>query len=107
MEVPISKCDPEVVDRSSLLFQDLPSVCDNGTGILAGFAIQYGPLDYVEWRSEESRIGLRRRVLGGDYQYFIAFNVPGTDNIQASWDRGPIPVGATLHAEEEWEIFSY
>lgn len=107
MEVAARSCEIDVVDARAMSFLELPRVCDNGAGILAGFAIQRPPLDYAEWRNDDLRVGLRRQVLGGDYQYFIAFNVPGTDALQASWDHGPIPVGTTLHAEEEWELFSY
>lgn len=107
MEVAVRNCDIDVVGAHTMSFLDLPRVCDNGAGILAGFAIQRPPLDYAEWRNDELRVGLRRQILGGDYQYLIAFNVPGADALQASWDHGPIPVGSTLHAEEEWELFSY
>lgn len=104
----IDGCRTANVNASGLLFQDLAPTCNNGAGIFVGFATQSPPLGIAEWRNDRLRIGLRRTILGGNYLRVLAFNAPGADNLQPSWDNGgTIGPGMRLHAEEEWTIFQY
>jgi hypothetical protein len=105
----IDGCQTQNVSSTGLLFQELSPTCHNGAGIFVGFAIQSPPLGIAEWRSDRFGIGVRRTILGGNYRHVIAFNAPGADNLQPSWDSGggTIRPGMTLHGEEEWTVFRY
>ncbi len=103
----IDGCRTQSVDGNGLFYQELTPSCSNGAGIFVGFAIQAPPAPFVEWRNERLGIGLRRTILGGNYKHITVFSAPGADNLQPSWDDGPIRPGARLHAEEDWTIFDF
>jgi len=102
----VSGCTTGAVGDVGLSYEALAPTCHNGAGLFVGFAIQTPPSSFVEWRSDRNRIGLRRTILAGNYQHVSVFNAPGADNLQPSWDGGPIRPGASLHSEEEWQIFA-
>ena len=87
-----------------LFYHDLAPTCHNGAGIFVGFGLQTPPSSFVEWRSDRHRVGLRRTILAANYHHVSVFSAPGADNLQPSWDGSPVRAGASLHAEEEWQI---
>ncbi len=102
----VDGCSTSAVGDVGLSYDALAQTCDNGAGILVGFGTQAPPSSFVEWRNDRQRVGLRRTILASNYRHVSVFNAPGTDNLQPSWDGGPINPGATLHAEEEWQILA-
>ena len=101
----VDDCRTTRVDDFGLPYEGLMPTCHNGAGLFIGFGFQSPPSSFVEWRSDRHRVGLRRTILGGNYHHLSVFNAPGADNLQPSWDRGPIHAGSTLRGEEEWLIF--